>query len=588
MLFSEVLAIASALPGTTPPKGGLAVVPPIEEYLPTWTTLRDSFGVRDPGPLIVAYVALIRQRYNAVATNTRLLDLLRGLAQAEVNIRPDAARFRRKGFQALRDYDFRLEASRLDGTTPGANGPVAVRDLVEQGNDPAQSPVADVIDTPEHAKLAVQALRKLDDLVIRLSAVDRAARDLGIPFADVLTLYRQECGLWVYPSADSFLLGIPSASPVELNQTTSRPGERTAVDLRWCPSYEHGYWLANQAAPRLILGTGVGFNDIHLRVTALSTFFFLNTLGFDNFSFDAVAAVVHNDFAAIRTKFVASGKEYWAASGLPAAQGTEQALGARWDGLMGNLHVIRDYLGLDGQQPPAVLITPIDPVMHLAEMLKEGMAFLYSKIPARRLLYRPGQEQSVLGEDLNLHTAYGRYNLQRNDSVDFRQMLASALRHAARYTKLHHGAPLAGDPFADLWNSINDSTSVKDFIVAVNAIDAREPRKPRKNSIPDRARYFDELDTWNADMQAGVDNKPADDPAFWFDARFESWLFDPVHREQLFDFVLNASFAKPARWTRWHNEAARLGKLTGSAREHIINFYLTRKCFSDAFGTYPQ
>ncbi len=590
MRFSEMLAVASAFAGVTPSTGGLRVTPPIDEYLQTWVGLRDSFGGgRDPGALIVAYVANIRQRYDAVASNTRLIDLLRGLAQADADIQSEAAAFRRKGFQALRDYDFRLEAARLDGTTPGANGAVAVRDLVERGTDPAQSPIADVIDTPEDAKLALLALRQLDDLCIRLLAVDRAARDLGKPFADVLTLYRQECGLWVYPPADAFLLGIPAAAPVELNQTTSRPGERTAVDPRWCPSYEHGYWLANQAAPDLILQGGTTpFNVDQLRTTALSMFCFLNTLGFDNFSFTSADAIVNNDFAAIRAEFIARGKEYWAASGLPAAQGTEQVLGKRWDDLLGNLNVIRDYRGLDGQQPAAVLVTPVDPVLHLAEMLKEGMAFLYSKVPARRLLYRPGQEQSVLGADLALHIAYGRYNLQKDDSKDFRQMLASAVRHAARYTKLRNEAPLPEDPFADLWNSIAGSDSVKEFIVEVNAIDATEPRKPHRRAQAALNRYNQLMVAWNSNMQAGVDNKPADNPAFWFDARFESWLFDPAHREQLFDFVLNASFAKPARWTRWHNDALRLGKLTASAREHIINFYLTRKCFSNAFGTYPQ
>jgi hypothetical protein len=238
--------------------------------------------------------------------------------------------------------------------------------------------------------------------------------------------------------------------------------------------------------------------------------------------------------------------------------------------------------------PAAVLVTPLDPVLHLAEMLKEGMAFLYSKVPVRRLLYRPGQEQLVAGSDLTLHIAYGRYNLQRADSSDFRQMLVSAMRHAKRYTQLRHGAPLSGDPFDDLWNSINDSASVKKLIVEVNAIDATEPHKPRGNATGPLLQYRQLHYAWTLNMQAGVDNKPTDDPAFWFDARFENWLFDPAHREQLFDFVLNASFAKPARWTRWHHEAARLGKLTASAREHIINFYLTRKCFSNAFGTYPQ
>jgi hypothetical protein len=590
MLFSDLLPIASALPGATPTKGGLAVTPPIEEYLPTWVSLRDNFGAgQDPGAMIADYLAIILPRYELVASNTRLLDLLRGLAQAETDIQSEAAAFRKKGFQALRDYDFRLEAARIDGTTPGANGAVAVRDLVELGTNPAQSPIADVIGTPENAKLALLALRQLDDLCIRLLAVDRAARDLGEPFADVLTLYRQECGLWVYPPTDAFLKKIPTAAPEELNQGTSRPGERTAVDPRWCPSYEHGYWLADKAAPDLMLqGGAAAFNDDQLRTTALSTFFFLNTLGFDNFSFTSADAIVNNDFAAIRAEFIARGKEYWAASGLPAAQGSEQALGLRWDGLIANLNVIGDYRGLDGQQPAAVLVAPIDPVLHLAEMLKEGMAFLYSKVPARRLLYRPGQEQSVPGADLPLHIAYGRYNLQYQDSQDFRQMLASALRHAARYTRLHHGAPLAEDPFADLFNSIKNSDPLKEFIVAVNAIDASEPHKPHRHSQAALDQYDQLMIAWNSNMQAGVDNKPADNPAFWFDARFESWLFDQVHRELLFDFVLNASFAKPARWTRWHNDALRLGKLTASAREHIINFYLTRKCFSNAFGTYPQ
>jgi len=187
-----------------------------------------------------------------------------------------------------------------------------------------------------------------------------------------------------------------------------------------------------------------------------------------------------------------------------------------------------------------------------------------------------------------LHIAYGRYNLQRGDSREFRQMIVSALRHARRYTKLHHGAPSSLDPFADLWYSIDGSDPVKKFVAEVNAMDAGEPRRPRSNATAALNRYRQLHDTWESNMQGIVDNKPTDDPAFWFDARFENWLFDTWHRDQLFDFVLNASFAKPTRWTRWHNDGLRLGKLTASAREHIINFYLTRKVFTNAFGVYPQ
>ena len=114
------------------------------------------------------------------------------------------------------------------------------------------------------------ALRQFDDALIRLLAARKAAATTG-HIADVLTIYREEGNLCVFPSKSSIDAGIPSAAPLDHG---GRP-ERTFIKLIFRPNIQHLVYLAGKAEAEHAAGAS------SIEGLALATVFFTQTIGSD-------------------------------------------------------------------------------------------------------------------------------------------------------------------------------------------------------------------------------------------------------------------------------------------------------------------
>jgi hypothetical protein len=237
------------------------------------------------------------------------------------------------------------------------------------------------------------ALRQFDDALIRLLAARKAAATTG-HIADVLTIYREEGNLCVFPSKSSIDAGIPSAALLDHG---GRP-ERTFIKLIFRPNIQHLVYLAGKAEAEHAAGAS------SIEGLALATVFFTQTIGSD---------VIGGKWNPVDESALVDFYAVWSSQNRVASGMTDELLADvqveardRWDTLKQNLS-ITELPGPTSTDPPALRVDPVDPVELLAGVLPDGVAFKQSLVDIDDIVGRPAP---AVGENL----AAMRYNLQTN------------------------------------------------------------------------------------------------------------------------------------------------------------------------------
>jgi hypothetical protein len=351
---------------------GIAPASPASAYIPTKAQFRAGVESRDidPKDVIRTMIDPIFERWvtlvgQGLAGLDRIEDHAASMSTSPV--KPIPGMLIKYG-----DLPYKL---RLNARTDASGGKVRARDIVEASGAALTRLIRRVTDTAAHAADAVIALRRFDDVVIRVLAAREASRRSGRSVAEVLALHREEGNLCVFPSTDSLVLGVPSAAP----EDSDLGFEGTLIFIGDRPDMTNLVWLADATkATAGALGAPV-------ERFALATAFFVQPLGGD---------VIGGKFrAGTRPDSIIDAFAEWSAGnwvrggqadGGDMAARRAEARG-RWATLESHLTVTRTR-GFSGSEPEAIQITPDDQVEVLAGVLTEAVLFLYDQRRVESLL----------------------------------------------------------------------------------------------------------------------------------------------------------------------------------------------------------
>jgi hypothetical protein len=460
-----------------------------EAYLPTPNQLRDDIAAGlDAKTLIRAYLPEVTKHWDDVNTV--------GLAELE-NIEAHAAAARNgpvrpvKGIRVKYEpLSFRLK---LDLTTPARGGQVSARKIVTTSNGELDALLDRVTDTPDHAAQAVMALRRFDDVLIRVLSARQAAVLTKRPVAEALTLYREEGNLCVFPSKTSLDAGVPSAAPLDHN---GRP-ERTYIALLLRPNLSNLVYLADKTEANKAAGAA------SVEGLALASVFFTQTTGSD---------VIGGKWNPVdETKFVDffgrwSSQNWLAGEMVDLPASAEADARERWDLLKANLSV-KNLDGLSHTEPEALRVDPVDPVLMLGLVLTELVAFKRTLLNIDDLVGRPSRP---VGENL----AAMRYNLQDNPSWALAVMV-SAVRSVS-----------AGRVSSPLRQAVNAEPKMKDVV------------KLARQKLADVKTYYDAHPEKTSRERSDAESEAQVDVATQTD--FLDWLLSGNNLQVMEDFLAGA------------------------------------------------
>jgi hypothetical protein len=372
-------------------------------YLPTRPFLEAALPASptERATSITAYLAEIRPRWTVLRSNSRLYDPLKGnWAGYEWGGRPPQG-FDERGATVK---DFRLAIKlKVAG--------VEVRELLEA---PAPPPAVLAALTASKRTTAetLCALRRLDNVAIRVLAALKAVEGTGLPIAYALALARMEGNLNAPPTSSSLLDHyVPAERSIKFNPDappeleSDKRGATAFFAQRLMPDISNEVWLANRGHSDFR-----NFDDAQICEFAAEQGYAVTLIGGDVMATQLFTASVYEEWSA----------KNWIAAGFAPGRTLPQAksdAAARWAAIWGLLSA-RATNGLDGSHPPAVLVAPGDPVAFLAGILKEGVAFMRGLRLTDELLQRPGTFTDEF--------AYLRYNAAADPS-DVPTILLSAL-----------------------------------------------------------------------------------------------------------------------------------------------------------------
>ena len=263
---------------------------------------------------------------------------------------------------------FRLDV-KLDTTARG--GRVTAEELLTADDTNFATKLDRITDTPERAAEAIVMLRRIDDVLTRITVARRAAEATGRPLAEVLALYRREGSLCVFPSEASLLQGIPAwvrdNDPPKASQRARDPfpSEPSLIGLVDRPDFTYLTWLAD---PDKATGRAGGAS---IERYALATAFLVQSAGLDKVGGQWDPARIVDIFAKLSA-------EWWDLAGMaPGLRRAEREADARtrWETMEGELVLTRNFRGLSGSEPPVHKIAPRNPEALIAAALTEGVAF---------------------------------------------------------------------------------------------------------------------------------------------------------------------------------------------------------------------
>jgi hypothetical protein len=341
------------------PKHGIEPLKPADHYIFTKKRFKAAAQAReiDPKAVIRAYVDPTGPMFQRWTTL-----LSRGLADLrQMGSHEDAAKAAVPKLSGITeefgDLQFKM---RLNVTTPArGGGSVKAQDILEADGAALTRLINRVADTADRATEAVIALREFDNVVIRVLTAREVSTRTGLPVAQVLALWRREGNLCVFPSLDSVILDVPSAS--ESEPTRVFFGER--------PDFSNLIWLADKGRAE------TGARGATVQRYALASALFVQPIGGDVFG---TQFLLDRD-RIVDDWFVDWSSGNWVRSGLADgndmnARKAEARL--RWQTLEDDLDVFYTK-GFNRRDPEAIRIVPRTPVDFLAGILTEGMLFLY-------------------------------------------------------------------------------------------------------------------------------------------------------------------------------------------------------------------
>ena len=336
----------------------LAPTRPAEDYLPTPARLQQGIAAGDVDAtlLLLDMLITVAPRWIEVQSeDIRQLERIgvhaQAMASSAVAI-PSGLTYR------YNNYAFRMS---LDVRAATASSQVSMRSLCEASGSTLDNLLGRLTATPARAVGAVMALRRFDDVLIRILAQRQAAQATGLPVARIATLHRIEGNLCVYPSHDSLELGVPSAAGSGLGGR-GIGHEPMLINRLFRPSFGHLVWLADEAKVRAKIGTE------DLLDFALAWAFMLHAIGGDRVAMGLGHRRLSQHFATWSTdnRMAVNAAKPWSDRFI-------EALG-RWSALKTGLELKRVHPH-DGAADEALRVAPRDPVGFLAGILAEGAAY---------------------------------------------------------------------------------------------------------------------------------------------------------------------------------------------------------------------
>jgi hypothetical protein len=358
LAYADLAAVVDLLRAAVAARndGGLGPGRPAADYLPTPARLQQQFasGQVDPAALLRTMLSEVAPRWSAVSAGDideleRIHSHVQAMAATSITM-PPGIEFRYK------DYALRFD---LEITAATAGGPVSMRSLCEASGSALDTMISSLTGTAARARGAVMALRRFDDVLIRILASRQAAADTGLPVSRIVTLHRLEGNLGVFPSHQSLELGIPSAAGIGVGGIGLEP---CMIDLEFRPSFGHLVWLADETKVRALDGTE------SLEALALAGAFMLQAIGGDRVASGVGVLPVIEHFAtwSAHNRTVTGAADPWPDLYAQA--------GDRWAALEDQLELTR-LQGHDGAGPEALRMAPKDPVAFLAGILSEGAVY---------------------------------------------------------------------------------------------------------------------------------------------------------------------------------------------------------------------
>jgi hypothetical protein len=541
ILQSLAAKIGSAKEHPLLARGGLAIASrPVSDYLVTKERLVQNFNLQgaDPARFLFDYIQTVWPRWTDLNANPTLMAKLGGFAAHQAAMLQEAAGHSQLGAAAVRPIagiakngisDFLLKLRLDQSIATAGGGHVVVSQLVDQTVGTNFTLLNRVTDTPQRAADAVMKVRAFDDSVIGFLAAEKAAATVGRPLADVMTMYRQEGGYPVYPSFDSVLAGVPSA-------TTNY---ETFLGLRVLPDLTQLIWVGDPTDLDLASRSDAGMVEY-----ATATCLYVNLQGMDRLG----SIFANNDFSPNPQPwidiFAAISDGWWAAGGLTSRVPALVSGRQRWTRSQAELKFKRPFLALDGQGPDGLLIAPANPVTFIALILMEGLGFYES-------FRRFADDRELIGSaEFSTGMKYLCYNSQM-DLPHIPAMMLSALASAQVNRKTR---------YADLAASVNADNGIKALI--------KEVYDTAKKTSANRAGIT--IATWTKMCQEQtLSSAPGD---LIVEPRLKLWLSDDSNMRAVTDFMETASVND---WPGW-----------GELRSNLSRFRLARRFFERAFADY--
>jgi len=385
---------------------GVRSTSPASAYVVTPERVRDGVaaGTIDAKALLLAALGSAELRWAALQREG-----LGGLNDVEAHAAAAAAAMPPRIEGIERKYGDFAHRLRIDLTTPGRGGAVAISDLAGAPAARFDELVDRVTDTPERAAQAIVNVRRFDEVLVRVRVARMVAEKTRVPPGDVLTLHREEGNLAVFPSDGVLQAGLPPVGGID--EPDRR--EKTLIAQGHRPDITLLVWIADVAkAEHEALG-------VPLERYALATAFMTQPVGLDAVSgrFGVSADIVEAFAAFSAANWVAAGL---ADGGDPAARLDDAR--QRWHDLE-ELLVVRRTRGHSGAEPEAAIVVPGNEELFLAGILAEAIAF---QLALRRAdLYAGRPMPGPFADDL----AAIRYNAQATPGL-LRGLFASALLNA--------------------------------------------------------------------------------------------------------------------------------------------------------------
>jgi hypothetical protein len=402
-LLEYALALLSAPPPDYMPNE------PWETYIPTAAKLRATGTVGQ----LQSYVDIVRRLLWQPATSP--VDLIRRIDRASAVAGQVGSQVSEAlPLATVRDAAFRI-------APPSGSGRLG-RDLASGAADPASAgdPAA-----------AILKLRDVDDVLTRVLAAQNATDRTGIPWPEIMALYRTEGSLGVPPSQQTLALGIPSGTSGEDTHVWGR-------SLGTPPKWPYFVWLSKYTGKyesNLAITYPSGGNAAEAILKGIVVIDFMLQIA----GLDVLQHLFLNRPDAFRTEFGKLWKQAREGLGISTSQQQGEAL---WDELLGYLQ-----LSSPTPDPPsadkAFQAAPTDVIKFVGGILAIGATFLR---------WFPYQQPPALGTNLPPLTEplqYLRYNAHAEPD-DFGVILVRALlalrwtTSGARYRPLRN--EIAADP----------------------------------------------------------------------------------------------------------------------------------------------